>query len=205
VRDDRQGDSEWLAGDFLERHLGHDRDRARSSTIGERRRHAAAQVAYALACKLRWQGVLARSYFYRINQRAWPPGHDTPFAGEGSLLASADRPGALALHESLTFRAATAAPLRCATRHDDDGLVTVQGLTNADASTGGALIANLRSSRLPLTLAFARARGPRVARAATLDDGAALGERGLTIRADGAWTLVDTVLAPFTSELVTLG
>jgi len=197
--------TEWQAGDFMRRHLQLDPTTEARSTLDERRRYGAAMAAYALACKLRWQGVVQRSYYYRINQRAYPPGHSDPFVGEGSLLSGANRPGALALHELLTHRAFTAAPQRCATTYrDDDGLVTVQGLRSIAGDTCALLVSNLRTTQLSLDVRFVHAPTNKLhaATAETLDGRAALGTRTVAHQRDGDLVSLAVAVAPLSSELI---
>ena len=157
LQDTELWNTEWQAGDFLATHLGVDRARGHEASLGQRRAFASGLAAYAVACKLRWQGVVDGSFYYRANQRAFPPSHPALadptgptryFARDGSL-------GALALHEALMRLAARTAPQRCRTAWDDDGLLTVLGLTTRDRGTAALIASNLDPAPRRLIARFA--------------------------------------------------
>ncbi len=158
--------TEWLAGDFLTRHLGIDRERAGSATLDQRRTFASGLAAYVLACKIRWQGLVTGSFYYRANGRAFPPGHRLPFGpnGPGRFFSPDGTVGPLALQEGLTDLVART-PRRCRVTTEDDALVAVLGLRSEDGRAAGVLASNLspRPRRLALTLSsaadFRRFRG----------------------------------------------
>lgn len=139
--------TEWQAGDHLKALLDVDAARIATATELEQRLFASGMAAYALASKMRWQGVITGSFYYRANARAFPPGRALPsgtlrvarfFAPDGS-------PGPLALQEQLTARIADTLPERCATTFSDDGLVTVLGLRAPGGAAAGVLVSNLSS------------------------------------------------------------
>jgi hypothetical protein len=135
-------------------------------------------AAYAIACKLRWQGVVNRSYYYRANLRAFPPGRPAPQAadGTGRFFSTDGRLGALALQERLLGMVALATPARCALQAADDGLVTALAARSEDGRLASVIASNLDTR--PRTLAL-RFRGlspgapPRV-RVTVLDERAEL-------------------------------
>lgn len=138
--------SEWLAGDFLRKHLEVDAARVERATDDEQRRYASAMAAYAVACKLRWQGVVTGSYYYRANRRAFPPDQGPPIgeqAGYGRFFDAQGRPGALALGERLLGQVAVATPRRCAATWTDDGLLAVAGATSDSRKHTSAILSNL--------------------------------------------------------------
>jgi hypothetical protein len=197
--------TEWQAGDFLRKSLHVDKQREASSTLEERRRFGAAMATYAIACKLRWQGVLDGAYYYRVNRRAFPPGVPEPFLGEGTFLSSPARSGALALHEGLTQLVWSATPVRCRTTLADDGLLTVQGFRSDDARTVSVLVSNLRQRRASLHVSFANAAASAVVggQAYTLDERDALTTRAVAPRVDARRVVFEASVAPLTSELLT--
>lgn len=174
--------TEWLAGDFLRKHLGVDRERAATATVAEEKAFASAFAAYAVACKLRWQGLLRGSFYYRANVRAFPEGRGPPVVGRGfaRFFAKDGRLGPLALQEQLLAHVAETTPERCATRFSDDGLFVAQGLRNAEARNVSVLLSNLSTKPRELALrvvgaAFERAQ----ARVVVLDAAADLAPRDL--------------------------
>lgn len=166
--------TEWQAGDFLERHLGVDRTQATSITRAERLLWASALATYALSCKARWQGVVAGSYHYRATRRAFPPGRGPAAAdnlGLGGFFSPTGRVGALALHEGLTQRIAELLPERCPAEFDDDGELTVLGARSPDARRAGALLCNLspRARAIELILTGLAPGARNAARVVRLD------------------------------------
>ena len=201
--------TEWQAGDFLARHLGVERAEASRATRTERLLWASGVATYALACKARWQGLVAGSYYYRATRRAFAPGHgraardDHGFAG---YFSPSGRKGALALQEQLTRHISRELPERCGTSFDDDGELSVLGIRAPDRRLVGALLCNLspRARRIDLQVEGI-APGPRVsARAVDLDvERSLLVEHALDTTPRGeARTLVDVTIAPLASKLV---
>jgi hypothetical protein len=175
--------TEWQAGDFLRQHLSIDAARATRAGDAERRRFTAAAASYAIACKLRWQGVVAGSCYYRANRRAFPPGRTPPQidtrAGEGPFFHANGKLAGLGLQEVLLKRVAETTPERCPCEHGDDGLLTVTGLRSKDGSKVSVLVSNLDTRARDLDIHVVGA--PRLARArvAVLDDREDLGFRPL--------------------------
>jgi len=165
--------TEWQAGDFLKEHLRVDAARAASATDADRNKFASALAAYAIACKLRWQGVVRGSYYYRANRRAFPPGlaPKQHALGVGRFLSPNGTPQRLGLHEELMRRAALAAPQRCTTHYEDDGLLTVLGLRADDGRTLAVMVSSLLTTprRLLLRWSGADPNQPWRARVLTLD------------------------------------
>lgn len=150
--------TEWQAFDFLRAHLDVGAERAKTATEAERRAFACAFAAYAVACKLRWQGAVSGSYYYRANQRAFPPDF-TPRLGAlglGRFFHADGQPGPLAFHELLLARAQDATPVRCATRFDDDGRFVAQGLRHAQGRTVSVLLSNLATAPRRVEVQFGR-------------------------------------------------
>lgn len=139
--------TEWQAGDFVKKHLSVTPARAARATDLEKKQFASALAAYVVACKLRWQGVVSGSCYYRANERAFPPGHKSPFAnaraGRGGFFGSDGQPGTLALQERLMGLVADATPERCKTQFADDGLLAVAGLRSADGKKLSILASSL--------------------------------------------------------------
>lgn len=200
--------TEWLAGDFLALHLGVDRERASSATLEDRRRFASGLAAYAIACKIRWQGVLTGSFYYRANQRAFPPGHRLPFgaSGPGRFFSRDGTVGPLALQESLTDHVARATPVRCAVRHEDDGLLAVLGLRSSDGRAIGLLASSLATSPRRLAVTFSGAGPHTTTRSEILRiDGTRqelTAEPGPAVAAQDGRLAFETTLPPLTTAYV---
>ena len=174
--------TEWQAGDFLRKHLRVDRERAAAASTEEQRAYASAFAAYAVACKLRWQGLVRGSFYYRANVRAFPDGFKPPIAGKGlaRFFGPDGRLGPLALQEQLLARAAEATPERCLTRFTDDGLFVARGLRSADSRTLSVLLSNLSPRPRNVALRFVGAGSASTrARAVALDGSADLAPRDL--------------------------
>lgn len=152
--------TEWLAGDFLRKHLALDKEKAASATEHDQRRYGSAMAAYAVACKIGWQGVVRGSYYYRANVRAFPPGYQPPLAagglGYGRFFGAGGRLNALALQERLLSEVAAVTPERCALSLTEEDTLFALGLRSPDAKTVALLVANL--AREPRTVAL-RVRG----------------------------------------------
>ena len=168
--------TEWQAGEFLERHLRIDAARRARATQAERKSYVAAAATYALACKSRWQGVVTGSIYYRATERAYSPEHPeaarrSAAAGNELFFAKSGKLGALALQERLTDLAVRSAPQRCRTVFADDGLLTALGLRSVDGQVVGVLATNLamRPRRLAVTFTGLAPVAPAVARAWTID------------------------------------
>ncbi|MBW2523350.1 MAG: hypothetical protein JRI23_04215 [Deltaproteobacteria bacterium] len=149
--------TEWQAGDFLRRHLGIRSRPARKPTEAELRAFGAGMATYALSCKIRWQGVLTGSYYYRANMRAFPPRVEAERLlrgrpGYALLFTSEGEARPLAFQESLTHRIAGEAPLRCQTTWRDDGQLCALGLCSKDGSTAAVLLCNLAPTSRPVTV-----------------------------------------------------
>jgi len=196
--------TEWQAGDFLRQHLSIDAAQAVRASEGERRRFAAAAASYALACKLRWQGVVSGSCYYRANRRAFPPDRTPPQidsrVGEGPFFHANGNLAALGLQEQLLDRVAKATPERCATASTDDGLLTVSGLRSKDRRQVSILISNLdvRARDVEVHVEGAAPEALGRARVAVLDEREDLGLRPTPA------TLALSV-APLTSMWLLLG
>lgn len=166
--------TEWQSGDHLARALHVDRARAAEATLPEQRLYASGMVAYTLACKMRWQGVVDRSYHYRANVRVFPPGEGplggAHSAGVGRFFATDGAPGRLALGEQLTDVALAAAPIRCATDAADEDALTVLGLRSEDAKVIALLGSNLAPDARAVTLVLpSTGAGPARVRVRTID------------------------------------
>jgi len=146
--------TEWLAGDFLRDYLSLDADKVARATERDQRRYGSAMAAYAIACKIGWQGVVRGSFYYRANVRAFPPGYRPPLAagGYGRFFGPKGRLHALGLHERLLSAVAALTPERCTTAVAEDDSVFALGLRSPDAKTASLLVASLvrapRSVRL---------------------------------------------------------
>lgn len=201
--------TEWLAGDFLREHLGVDTGRAARAGEAEQRRYASAMAAYALACKLRWQGLLTGSFYYRANRRAFPADHEPRLGGVGlgftQFFAASGRLQALALGERLLADVVERTPERCPTQLADDGLLTVAALRSADGKRASLLIASLATEprRLSVTL---RGLERAEAEGVLLDGRADLAPHRLAapIPRGGALAL-ELDVAPLSSAWVVLG
>ena len=155
LKDSELWNTEWLAGDFLRKHLQLDVARAASASDEEQRRYASAMAAYAIACKLRWQGVVSGSYYYRANRRAFPPDQGPPLpelAGHGRFFSKEGKPGALALGERLLKQLVETTPELCGATWQDDGLLTVAGATTKSRKQTSVILSNLGTQARPLTL-----------------------------------------------------
>jgi len=205
--------TEWLGGDFLRKHLGIDRSLIDSPTEKQARLYGSGMAAYALANKIRWQGVVTGSYYYRANLRAFPPHVEAKLAerarpGLALLFGSDGKSRPLAYQESLTHRVTQDTPLRCQTSWQDDGLLAAQGLRSEDGSRAAVLICSLA----------AEARGVRVrwtglgqrrlveARAVVLDgQSAPLAERSLDLHQPAGGILeLRAELPPLGTQLLSL-
>jgi len=191
--------TEWQAGDFLRQHVGVDADKVARATPDELRAYAAGFATYALACKLRWQGVVRGSYYYRANARVFPPGYRPPLPAVGlaRFFGTDGRPGPLAQQEAVLARVAEATSLRCATRFDDDGLLAVQALRSQDGRAVSVVAANLSLRPRTLRLRPRGTTGPMTGTRLTLDG------RGLTESAVDAAD--DVALAPLASAWLRVG
>lgn len=194
-------DSEWQGGDFLRGLLRLDAERLRNATEDERRMFAQGLASYALSCKMRWQGIVTGSFYYRAGRRAWPPGESSPFGegdGTGGFFAPDGRVGALALQELLTDRIARTTPERCAISIAGDPLFTGIGLRGEGA--GGALIASLAPRDRVVRLTFTGAGAFSTARIVRIDtDREALSEEEVPF--DGT---LDVAMGPLAAALVEL-
>ncbi|MCC6903900.1 MAG: hypothetical protein IT377_33335 [Polyangiaceae bacterium] len=139
--------TEWLAGDFLRQHLALDKQKVARATDQDQRRYGSAMAAYAVACKLGWQGVVRGSYYYRANLRAFPPGYEPPLAaggrGYGRFFAADGRLNALGLHERLLAEVAALTPERCATSLPEGDTLFALGLRSPDATRASLVVASL--------------------------------------------------------------
>lgn len=202
--------TEWLAGDFLKKHLSVTRERAARATESEKKQFASALAAYAVSCKLRWQGVVSGSCYYRANQRAFPPGFKPPFvdahSGLGRFFRTDGRPGALALQERLMGLVAGATPERCKTQFADDGLLAVAGLRSKDERKLSILAASLSLQTRDLAIRVRGYATPAGAPARmTLLDGE-LGTRDLPAPTAKDGTLVlSASLPPLSTIWISIG
>lgn len=200
--------TEWQAADYLERHLGVDRARIHNPTDDQRIAWAHAVATYALACKVRWQGVVTGSYYYRATKRAFPPGFRAPAVDPQSrsgFFSPQGRVGSLALQERLTQRIAHELPQRCATTYDDDEQLAVLGLCSSDRSAIGALLCNLSTRTRRIDLGLRGGAAPTTQGTLTrIDvDAARLVESGLAVEARAAQLQhTNVTLPPLTSALV---
>ncbi|MDP1828481.1 MAG: hypothetical protein Q8L48_34760 [Archangium sp.] len=177
--------TEWQATDHVKQVLGIDAARIASATADEQKTYASAMAAYAIACKLRWQGVVTGSFYYRANRRAWPEGSAPAGDGRGGFFPREGGLSPLALQEQLMAQARQGTPERCATTWTDDGELTAQGLRSADGKSAALLVSSLSQADRELEVTFSFEG---------LSDGAALTPSLVPIRA-GAEALVPASLA----------
>jgi len=153
--------TEWQGGGFLRQHLG--LDQLGPANLGERelRLWGYGLVSYALACKIRWQGLLQGSYYYRANMRAFgPTGPPLQLLGErrpgyALLFSPSGQVRPLALGELLTHRIASEVPHRCRTQWADDGLLAALGLRSERGERVGVLLSSLATQPRQVALRLA--------------------------------------------------
>jgi hypothetical protein len=203
--------SEWQAGDFLRKHLSIDAAQAARATDRERKRFASGAASYAIACKLRWQGVVSASFYYRANRRAFPPGRRPPQidsrTGEGPFFHAQGALAALGLQERLLGLVADATPERCATNLTDDGLLTVSGLRSKDGRKASVLASNLsrRARDIEISVRGHASGSLKRARWAVLDEREDLAFRPLPAPSAQARELVlSATIAPLTTAWILL-
>lgn len=209
--------TEWQAGGFLREHLDIglglvSRWRRGDATEEERQLFGAGLATYALSCKIRWQGVVTGSYYYRANARVFPRAIQRIVSGAGLgtsyLFTPTGEVNHLALQEELTHRIAEGAPLRCSTRWSDDGEIAALGLRTDEPRRADVLLCNLS----PRARSFeVRVRGAWTA------DARLLGETTLEsmranlhhqerpiVQDEAGVVLLSTVLQPLASRLLRL-
>jgi hypothetical protein len=198
--------TEWQAGAHVRQALGVDAAREASATAAEQRAFASGMAAYALACKLRWQGVVTGSFYYRANRRAFPEGQ-APAEGQGFFPRDGGL-SPLALQEQLTSLAKEGTPERCPTIWADDGELALLGLRSSDGQSAGLLVSSLSQTERELELRFdglpeGAAVEPSFVRIDA--DTAALTPQSLTsVAATGSSVMLPLTLAPLSSGLLTL-
>lgn len=181
----RLWNTEWQATDHVKQVLGVDAARIATATSDEQRKYASAMAAYALACKLRWQGVVNGSFYYRANRRAYPPGMAPAGEGRGGFFPREGGLSPLALGEQLTTLAKQGTPERCATTWTDDGELTALGLRSSDGTRAALLVSSLSQADRDVEATF---------EFDGLADGASLAASLVAIRA-GSEALVPEALA----------
>ena len=150
--------TEWQAGDFLKQHLNVSERRASTASEQDRGLFGAGLATYALSCKIRWQGVVDRAYYYRANMRAFPPGfrdmsgHSGDWIGQFFTPKGRARP--LALQEQLVSKLAEHASKRCQVSCPDDDAFVALGLRSEDRRQVAALLCNLHARPTPVSLRF---------------------------------------------------
>ncbi len=156
--------TEWLAGDFLRDHLSLGADKVARATDPDQRRYGSAMAAYAVACKIGWQGVVRGSFYYRANVRAFPPGYRAPLAagGYGRYFGPAGRLNALGLHERLLSQVAALTPERCTTAVAEDDSFFALGLRSPDARAASLLVASLARAPRSVSLRVSALHSARV-------------------------------------------
>lgn len=202
--------TEWQGGDFLRKHLGLPLQSPRSPSALQLRQWGTGLATYALSCKIRWQGWLTGSYYYRANMRAFgrerlgrelvrgTPGYSLLFSPRGEV-----RP--LALQEKLTAMIARDLPGRCETHWEDDGLLTALGLASSRLDRVGLLLCNLSPEPRSVSLELSQMSGRRITRATAIHlspEQEALVEKPLApgARRGRSWQL-DTTIAPLATQL----
>ncbi len=202
--------TEWQAGDFAKQLLDVGPARAATASEADQKMFASALAAYAVACKLRWQGVVTGSYYYRANRRAFPEGRqpEQDRSAIAGFFSKHARPLRLGLHEELMRLSRASTPERCATGYEDDGVLTLQGLRAADGNTLGLVVSSLHLVPRTISLRFVGTRAAlrwraRVHAINGRQEGIAVAALGVpTTTARGLE--IATVIAPLSSALLVL-
>ena len=97
MKSTRLWNSEWQATDHLRQMLGGRRPAVPAQEIGPLYQRAVA--AYALACKIRWQGLLDACCYYLAVRRCYPPTHQAPRLDLGIFFPPRSAPNLLAEQE----------------------------------------------------------------------------------------------------------
>ena len=134
----RLWNSEWQATDFIRKSLGHRPRTGQPLTPEQALLYQRAVAAYALACKIRWQGLVDYSCYYIALRRCFPVGQVPRNLDLGIYFPPASAPTLLAKQDQLLWETARLYPERCQIEFSpDDGMFSALALHSPE---GDALL-----------------------------------------------------------------
>jgi len=142
MKSTRLWNTEWQASDYLRHMLGDRRPKTGQTLSRESQQlYQRAVAAYALACKIRWQGVVDSCCYYAAVRRCLPPTHQIPRLDLGIFFPPGSAPTLLAEQEKLLAEWTDSQPQRVSTvATPDDGQVSALGLRSPRGQ--GFLVSN---------------------------------------------------------------
>lgn len=144
--------TEWQGGDFLAKEFDLDLQKlALTASSEDVEKYKRALATYALSCKIRWQGIIDGSCYYRANKRAHAPRFTpkSPFytSFDSPFFLADGSPTPLARQEALMYRIAAETPYRCQINSDSPNqLITAMACRSSDGSTLNILVCNLSNA-----------------------------------------------------------